>query len=145
MDKKFLVGSIDVITPISSQRQHWFWQRYLDPFRRHRDLPCPVRLNLPPSQSASVLQLCLPGSCNTHRIRVSVCAQLGMWRTTAYPRHLNKAMWKWSGTSLLSFGSEQFLHLLTAKSFNYYFSVVQMSNYRSTPGSKKQLLFCFSI
>lgn len=38
-----------------------------------RDLPCPVRLKLPPSQSASLVQLALPWSCYTQEIGVSVC------------------------------------------------------------------------
>lgn len=41
-----------------------------------QDLPFPVRLKLPPSQSASVLQLCLPGSCYKQDTGVSLCTQV---------------------------------------------------------------------
>lgn len=41
-----------------------------------QDLPFPVRLKLPPSQSASVLQLCLPGSCYKEDTGVSLCTQV---------------------------------------------------------------------
>lgn len=45
-----------------------------------QSLPCAVRLYLPPSQSASELQLCLPGSCCTQEIRGSVYVHsCGMW------------------------------------------------------------------
>lgn len=41
-----------------------------------QDLPFPVRLKLPPSQSASVLQSCLPGSCYKQDTGVSLCTQV---------------------------------------------------------------------
>lgn len=75
----------------------------------HQDLPCPVRLKLPPSQSASELQLCLPGSCNRREIRVSVCTQLGMWRKVFI---LDKARWKLSGTFLIFCSTQKLLFMV---------------------------------
>ncbi len=51
-----------------------------------QDLPCPVRLKLPPSQSASLVQLALPWSCYAQEMGVSVCAQL--WNAEVFYKHV---------------------------------------------------------
>lgn len=69
-----------------------------------QDLPCPVRLKLPPSQSASELQLCLPWSCYTQETGVRVWTRLVDVKKAELlkPEH-NGKLWKQSFASVVKF------------------------------------------
>lgn len=61
------------------------------PLSGRQDLPCPVRLNLPPSQSAFELQLCFPFSCRKQKTEVSMSFLL--WNVHVKQRGKQHNMW----------------------------------------------------
>lgn len=128
-----------LIRPHTDRQVHSYacWDRTLS---GRWDLPCPIRLYLPPSQSASEEQLCLPGSWYTQEIWVSVRKDISLFEYGTWYR-------EWALQYLMFFSiysTDTVADVITLKIWLYIFFFLCLHNWPIT-WNVTQSLFFFTI